>query len=164
MWLPGSVLWAPQLQAVVLLWPRAAGISESPAMAIHRPLWNELVISVYLQPDRCSQPQNLCCLPSFPWEWLRNKSWSGFNCWFLGCSWGQYRELEMPKIEFLFVWGAFFLKYSVSRALNGLKNEMVKCLKILFYVSKQTFILSFITLVKFNVLFILYIFILQKMF
>lgn len=45
-----------------------------------------------------------------------------------------------------------------------LKNEMVKCLKILFYVSKQTFILSFITLVKFNVLFILYIFILQKMF
>lgn len=45
-----------------------------------------------------------------------------------------------------------------------LKNEMVKCLKMLFYVSKQTFILSFITLVKFNVLFILYIFILQKMF
>lgn len=45
-----------------------------------------------------------------------------------------------------------------------LKNEMVKCLKMLFYVSKQTFILSFIILVKFNVLFILYIFILQKMF
>lgn len=45
-----------------------------------------------------------------------------------------------------------------------LKNEVVKCLKILFYVSKQTFILSFITLVKFNVLFILYIFIFQKMF
>lgn len=58
----------------------------------------------------------------------------------------------------------FFLKYSVSGALNMLKNEMVKCLKMLFYVSKQTFILSFITLVKFNVLFILYIFILQKMF
>lgn len=32
------------------------------------------------------------------------------------------------------------------------------------YVSKQTFILSFITLVKCNLLFILYIFILQKMF
>lgn len=48
--------------------------------------------------------------------------------------------------------------------LNVLKNETVKCLQILFYVSKQTFILSFITLVKFNVLFILYIFIVQKMF
>lgn len=57
-----------------------------------------------------------------------------------------------------------FLKYSVSGALNVLKNEVVKCLKILFYVSKQTFILSFITLVKLNVLFILYISIFQKMF
>lgn len=73
-------------------------------------------------------------------------------------------ELEMPKIRFLFVWRGFFLKYSVSGALNVLKNEVVKCLKILFYVSKQTFILSFITLVKLNVLFILYISIFQKMF
>lgn len=163
MWLPGSVLWAPQLQAVVLLWPRAAGISESPAMAIHRPLWNELVISVYLQPDRCSQPQNPHCLPSFPWEWLRNKSWSGFNCWFLGWSWGIQGAGDARSTVLVCLRG-FFLKYSVSGALNMLKNEMVKCLKMLFYVSKQTFILSFITLVKFNVLFILYIFILQKMF
>lgn len=70
----------------------------------------------------------------------------------------------MPKIQFCLFEGFFFLKYSVSGALNMLKNEMAKCLKMLFYVSKQTFILSFITLVKFNVLFILYIFILQKMF
>lgn len=87
MWLPGCALGAPQLQAVVL-WPRAAGISESPAMAIHRALWNELLIWVYLQPDRCCQPQNLPCLPSFPWQWLRNKSCTGFSIvGSLGGSW-----------------------------------------------------------------------------
>lgn len=92
--LPGCVLWVPELQAVVVLWPRAAGITESPAMAIHRALSNELLIWVYLQPDRCSQPQNLHCLPSVPWEWLRNKSCTAFNCWFF--------RLKLPKIHFLF--------------------------------------------------------------
>lgn len=121
MWLLGCALWAHQLQAVVL-WPRAAGISESPAMAIHRALWNELLIWVYLQPDRCCQPQNLHCLPSFSWQWVRSKSCSGFNCWFF--RW----ELEMPKIRFFFDFFFFFLKHSVSGALNMLKNETVKML------------------------------------
>lgn len=81
----------------------------------------------------------------------------------LGRSWRCPRYISC-LFEVLFCFVFLFLKYSVSGALNVLKNEVVKCLKILFYVSKQIFICSFITLVKFNVLFILYIFIFQKMF
>lgn len=102
------------LGVVVLIWHMAAGISHYHEMAIHRPLWNELIISVYLQPDRCSHHKNLHYPLAFPWGWLRNKSPRVplsasliSRCWFTG--FGALRV-------------GFFPESSVLRALNLLKT------------------------------------------
>lgn len=87
---------------------------------------------------------------------------SGFECWFLGLELrniveGNKEGWRCPRyschfvvclgsVVFVFCFDGFFVfffffKSSVSVALNLLKNEMVKCLEILFEVS-DNFLLS----------------------
>lgn len=81
------------LWVVVLMWHMAAGISHYHEMAIHRPLWDDLISSVCLQLDRCSHCGIVPSLLPFPWEWPWNKPWLWVPCSLpdvgsLGWSWG----------------------------------------------------------------------------